>query len=369
MTGLSIFRTSFIWVQTVPGLLSKTVPAPYAFLGAYGDYAKAFDACQKGTPAAGTLQLPWREEPEGNYYWRYYFEGQDAGAVTGVKAWKKLVPFRRSLAATTVAPQPAEAKVTFEMFYAPQGLALLARANYRGDAKSPLDAAKLALAVRYDYRFLLAGSATPSGGYSLDTIADRAFAETRKTDLGNAEGYSGGGDPVSVTTFLQGEDVQTIAQGSDEHFLLEAVTSWNRTLKTADLAAHKLADAQLTTVRNADAENLMYVRGRGRATWFPRDFVGNARPSLSCYDRNIVQASLQTQSLGAFVTWAAAQLAEGTPLDGAVLDRAKRAAALLQIFSDGGTTGLKVTYRSASVLKQITDAKWSDAIKAIQAVP
>lgn len=368
MTGLSIFRTSFIWVQTVPGILSKKVPVPYGFLGTYGDYAQAFDACQKGTPAAGTLELPWREEPEGNFYWRYYFEGQDAGAVTGVKAWKKLVPFRRPFAVTTVAPQPAEAKVTFEMFYAPQGLAVLARANYRGPAKSPLDAAKLALAVRYDYRFLLAGETAPAGGYSLDTIADRALTQVRKTELGAAEGFSAGGGPVSVTTFLQGENVQPIAQGSDEHFLLEAVTSWNRALKEADLATRKLADAQLA-IRNADAENMMYSRGRGRAIWFPRDFVGNARPSLSCYDRNVVQASLQTQSLGAFVAWVAAQLAEGAALDPAVLDRAKRAATLLQIFSAGGTSGLKTTYRSASVLEQITGAQWSSAIKAVQDAP
>ena len=368
MTGLSIFRTSFVWVQTVPGILAKTIPGPYAFLGAYGDYADAFDACQKGTPAAGTLELPWRDEPVGNFYWRHYFEGQDAGSVTGVKAWKKLVPFRRSLAITTVSPQPAEAKMAFDVFYAPQGLALVARANYRGIAKSPLDVVKLIHAVRYDYRFLLAGETTPAGGMSLSAIADRALTQIRKTDLGGADGYAEGNAPVTVTTFLQGENVQPIAQGSDEHFLLEAATGWNRNLKTADLATRKLDDAQLV-VRNADAENMMYARGRGRAIWFPRDFVGNAKPSLSCYDRNIVQASLQTQSLGAFVSWAAAQIAQETALDGAVLDRAKRAVALLQIFFNGGTGGLKVTYRSASIMEQIVNAKWDDAMKVIQAIP
>ena len=255
------------------------------------------------------------------------------------------------------------------MFYAPQGVALVARANYRGAAKSPLDAVKLLHAARYDYRFLLAGETIPAEGMSLSTIADRALTQVRKTDLGGADGYAEGNTPVTVTTFLQGENVQPIAQGSDEHFLLEAVTDWNRNLKMADLATHKLDSARLNKVLKADAENMMYARGRGRAIWFPRDFVGNAKPSLSCYDRNIVQASLQTQSLGAFVSWAAGQIAQETPLDGAVLDRAKRAAALLQIFANGGTGGLKVTYRSASVMEQIASAKWDDAIKAIQAVP
>jgi hypothetical protein len=368
VTGITIFRTSLVWVQTVPAILAKAVPAPYGFLGAYGDYASAFDACQKGTLAAGALSLPWRK-PQGNYYWRYYFEGQEAGEVTGVQAWKKLVPFCRKLEIATVGPAKPAARVAFEMFYAPHGLAVVARANYRGPALGPTDVAKLAHAVRYDYRFLPGGVTAPPAGLSLDRVVDEAFAQVRKGELGNASGFAGGGEPMSVTTFLQGENAQPIAQGSDEHLLLEAVTSWSRGLSAADLATRELADAQLP-VLHANAQNMVYARGRGRAIWFPRDFVGNDQPLLPCYHQNTVIASLQTQSLGAFVAWVAAQLAESNPVNPGVLERAKRAAALLKIFANGGTSnGLKITYRSASVKAQVANAKWDNAIKAVEALP
>jgi hypothetical protein len=368
VTVISIFRTSFIWVQTVPAILSRKVSGPYGFLGARGDYVDTFKACQSGALAAGVLALPWAK-PEGNHYWRYYFEGQEAGEVSGEKAWKMLVPFCRKLDIATVSPDKPEARVTFDMYYAPQGLAAVARVNYRGVPKSPAEVAKLAHAVRYDYRFLPAGIADPPGGLSLDRSVEQAFAQVRRTEFGNADGFAGGGEPMSVTTFLQGANVRPVAQGSDEHLLLEAVTSWRRNLALGDLATRKLAEAQLASVLNADAENMIYARGRGRAIWFPREFVGNSRAMLPCYHQNTVVASLQTQSLGALVVWVASQLAQSNPVDPGVLDRAKRAAALLKIFANGGTAGLKTTYRSASVQAQIANAKWDDAMKAVAAQP
>lgn len=360
MTEISIFRTSFIWVQTVPGILARTVPPPYSFVGARGDYIAAFDQCQAGVPAAGTLTLPWRK-PVGNLYWRYYFEGEEAGTVTGTQAWKKLVPFRRPVDIATVSTPVPGTKVTFEAFYAPQGLALVARVNYRGAPKAPDDAADLALAARYDFRFLLGGETAPAGGDRLDTIAERALAQIRNAELGGPKAFLGG-KPVSITTVLQGADVQPIAQGSDEHLLLETITSWKQGLKAADLAAAKLDEAKVPA-SNTDAENLVYGRDRGRAIWFPRRFVGNDESALRCYHDNLVQASLQVQSLGAFVTWVAGEL-ENATVEKPVLERARRAAQLLEIFAGGK----KALYRSASVMKQIGDADWADAIKVCKAL-
>src|SRR5262249_27161341 len=130
VTQISIFRTSFIWTETVPAILSQTVPAdaPCAFLGRFGDYASKVNTCQKTPPADGSLKLPW--ETPGNFYWQHYFEGQAAETVTGVQGWKKIVPFVLNLASTTVTAD-AEARVTFEILYAPQGVAAIARVNYR----------------------------------------------------------------------------------------------------------------------------------------------------------------------------------------------------------------------------------------------
>ena len=375
MTKISIFRTSFIWVETVPAILAGKIPvgAPYGFLGQYGGYAQSFDACQAivrqdGKPESGSLSLPWTRSA-GNFYWKYYFEGLDAGEMTGAQAWKKFVPFQLELACKTLTAG-AEAKVTFDAFYAPQGIAVIARLNYRGQPKSELEIAKLALTVRYDYRFAIDGSTVPAGGVSLDQAAARALKLARERGLGGVEGFPGDGGPFSVTTFLKAEDVSPLAQGSDTHFLLETVTGWNRHLKTADLAKSSLADAQLS-MRAADDQHVMYARDHGRAIWLPREFVGNTKPMLACYHRNIMHASLQTLSLGEFVSWVAAQHEENRPVAPAIDERAKRAASLLQLFSKGETpqTKRKVTYRSASLLAQIEDAGWANAITLVQALP
>jgi hypothetical protein len=88
--------------------------------------------------------------------------------------------------------------------------------------------------------------------------------------------------------------------------------------------------------------------------------------TLACYHRNITHASLQTLSLGEFVSWAANEYASGKPLAPAVLKMAKRAASLLSLFSAGkSAVGRKVTYRSASVAAQFKDADWTQAIAVL----
>jgi hypothetical protein len=361
VTQISIFRTSFIWVETVPSILEgKTAGQPFAFLGQTGDYAQAFDQCQSGTPGVGGLKLPW-DGPRGNRYWQYYLE-KHAGDMTGAQAWKKLVPFQLDLPCKITSKDP-ELTFALDAFYAPQGIAVVARATYRGAAKTPLEVAKLALAGRYDYRFEIDGK----DGLSLDRAAETALMLARRQGFGEkTEGVGGDNQPFSVTTVLVGENAVPLAQGSDEHFLLEAVTSWDRYLKPADLAQRPLAGAQLP-IKGTDAENIMYARKHGRAIWMPRIFAGNSNTAtLACWHRNVMQASRQTLSLGEFVSWAAAQ----ANIHPAVRERAQRAVALLQLSADGAAaTGKKTTYRSASVVEQIKDANWTKAMAAIKGLP
>jgi hypothetical protein len=369
LTQISIFQTSFIWIETVPAILAGNLPAsaPYGFLGEYGGYARSFDACQSGTLAAA-LKLPW-DSPQGNFFWKYYFEGRHAGEMTGVQAWKKFVPFQSELAATT-RTQGAEAKVTFDALYAPQGVAVIAQAKYRGAPKSTPDIAKLALAVRYDYRFVLDGSSSPAAGVSLDQVAERALALARERGFGKVDGFSGDNQPFSVTTFLVGEKADPVMEGSDEHFLLETVASWNRHLNTGDLVKLPVAGARLP-IRDSDDQNMMYARKLGRAIWLPRSFAYNPpTPTLKCYHRNVTYASLLTLGLGEFISWVAAQHDAQVLVAPLIDDRAKRACSLLRLFSEGQTaTGKKVIYRTASVVAQINSAGWSKAMALIGALP
>jgi hypothetical protein len=368
LTTISIFRTSFLWVETVPAVLAGACPnnAPSTFLGRYGDYAAEFDRCQEGRPT-GRLTLPW-SSPRGNFYWKYYFEGKHAGEMTGVQAWKKLVPFRMNLDCAT-ATKDAEVRVSFEAFYFPHGIGVVARANYRGQPKSALEVARLALAVRYTYRFQIAGSST-AGGFNLDQAAECALAVARERGFGKVDGFPGDNQPFSVTTFLVGQNIAPLAPGSDEHFLLETTTAWNHQLKAVDLAKLPLADARLS-IRNGDDDNIMYGRKYGRAIWLTRAFDQNPdTPTLACYHRNVTHASLQTLSLGEFVSWTAAQYDAQAPVHPAVVDRAKRAASLLQLLFDGKTaSGKKVTYRTASVAEQIATATWGTAMTVVKALP
>ena len=360
MTQISLFRMSFMWVETVPAILSGSLAAdaPCAFLGRYGDYASAFDGCQAGKPAPGGLTLPW-DRPHGNFYWKYYFEGKHAGDVTGVQAWKKIVAFAKGVGCKLVT-QDACVKPLFTAFFAPQGIGLVAQLSYRGDAKAVADIATLARTIRHEYRFAVDGSDGPAAGVKLDEAAERALAVARKAAFGDTEGFAGDNQPFSVTTFLSGEDVAAIKQGGDEHFLLETVAGWNEYLKPQDLEKLPLADAQLA-IRDADAENMMYARRVARAIWFPRRFAaGAATSTLSCYHQNIVQASLQTLSLGEFVSWVAAEYDAGRAVEPAVVERAVRAAQLLQMLVAGqSATGRKITYRTSSIVEQIKNAGWT----------
>ncbi len=361
MTKISIFRSTFMWVETVPAILDGRVPAtaPFSFLGQYGRYAERFDLCQSGK--GGAVRLPW-DTPRDNFFWRYYFEGKHAGEMTGAQAWKKFVPVRCDIACKTLTAG-ATVKVGFEAYYFPHGVAVVARATCRDAPQSPRDIAKLALAIRFDYRFALDGSSGPAGGLTLDQVAERCLRQIRDGGLDRADGFPGDNQPFSVTTFLVGEDAGAFTAGSQEHLLLETVTGWNRTLKARDLKKLALGDRQLV-IRNADNDNMMYAQKDARAIWLPRWFAGSPdTPALACYHHNVVQASLQTLSLGEFVSWAASEFSLGHPVAPAVAERAKRAAALLQLLQDGQTAlGKKVTYRTASVVDQIARAGWGKAM-------
>ena len=70
------------------------------------------------------------------------------------------------------------------------------------------------------------------------------------------------------------------------------------------------------------------------------------------------------------MSWTAAEHEAGSRIDPAFRERAKRAASLLQLFSDGKTaSGKKVTYRTASVAEQIGSAAWGNAMAVVKALP
>jgi hypothetical protein len=357
------FRLSLIWVETIPDIFEQNLAtAPFAFLGKPGGYAEKFNILQDGGPAAD-LQLAW-PRPQGNHFWKHYFAGRHAGAVSGVDAWKNHVPLRGNTPVRIVLDQ-AEAYATFEVFYTPQGIGLVANVYYRGANKSLDDIVKLAMAVRYRYRFRRDGE-PPNSGRSLQSMADRVLTNARELAFGKAAAaFAGNNQPFTIATFVQGEadnSALEVPQGGPVHRALEALTGWNENYATMNLEKTPIASAKLAIHTRAEGD-LVYAGKTGRAIWLPREFgVDVPRPRLSCYHRNLTLASLQTMSLGEFVGLMARRLQRGEKLSERLLPRAKSASRMLGVLASGDRTQ---TYRSMSIEKQIEAADWPAAIKTI----
>jgi hypothetical protein len=364
MTQITNFRTSFIWVETIPAILAQQLntSAPCAFLGYRGRYAQEFDKLKRRKGALSELELPW-PRPQGHHYWKHYFAGRHAGDVIGDDAWQRHVPLRGRLP-FHISARERNPRVTFEIFYSSQGTALVANVYYRGDFVSLEEVATLAHAVRNRYQFRTdAGQAR--NGMSLQSVAEYALATARRAAFGDVEAFAGYNQPFSITTFVQGtvaDPATPIVDGSVEHRMLEALTGWNQNFAIMNLSKTPLQSASLTIHSRLDSD-LVYARGTGRAIWLPRLFSTNQdRGKLSCYHRNITLASLQTMSLGEFVGWVARRYERGESVPELVQERAKRATRLLGIFATGERTA---TYRSMSIATQINDAKWRPSMELI----
>ena len=284
-TQFTNFRLSFIWVETIPDIFAQKLDkaAPYAFLGKPGQFAKKFDEVKVGK--SKDFKLPW-PKPKGHNFWKHYFGGRHAGEIPGIDAWKNLVPLRSETPVQIMLepakpPEPRRPKVTFEVFYAPQGIGLVANVYYRGAAKSLDEIAELAHAVRYRYRFH--GDTDRAKGMSLQSAAERALADARQQAFGNAEATAGHNQPFTVATFVQGETDdpnEEVAEGSPVHRVLEALTGWNEDYAKMKLDKTPIATARLAIHTQRDSD-LVYARKGGRAVWLPREFAVN-RGRQSC---------------------------------------------------------------------------------------
>jgi hypothetical protein len=368
-TQFGNFEVSFIWVETIPAIAAQQLgdKAQWGFLGMPGQFAKKFGELKAGG-SSPELGLPWQKR-RGHHFWKYYFAGRHAGDIAGNDAWKSRVPLRNKTAVKIVMepPKPEDpqgAKVTFEIFYTPQGLGLVANAYYKGEDTLAEDIVQLAHAVRYRYRFRT-DAGHGGGGMSLESAADHALATARKPAFGDAEAFSGHNQPFTIATFVHGQtDTPEVAEGSAVHRVLEALTGWNQDWPKMPLDNASLASARLAIHRQSN-NDILYGRANGRAIWLPREFSRPHPadpPRLSCYHRNLTLASLQAMSLGERVDLVAGRHQRGETVPPLLLQRAREAAYVLDRL---GTGDPKATYRTMSVDAQIKAANWRASIASI----
>ena len=185
MTQIQDLRLSFIWAETFLDVLrDPTTDVPFCFLGSRPLYAAIFRRVLLGRKYRA-LGPPW-SQPSGDYFWTYYLEGRTPGDLTGVQAWKGLVPFRTDVPVEVVAPWFQPGRLTLEGYFYPHGIALVITAVNR----TPLalrQVVERAFQVRRIGRFNVSDDAhEASEAVSLDALALRGLRSLRVQAFGTS---------------------------------------------------------------------------------------------------------------------------------------------------------------------------------------
>jgi hypothetical protein len=355
MVTIKNIRLSFVWTDTLPGLLDGLAPdASLSWLGRRGDYIYKFDLAQTaGSAGPGSQGVPWRAPDSGRAFWRYYFENKRVISITGNQAWKHLTPFREDL--VFFAPEgEAFSELRVSGFYFSHGTALVATLNLRHQAITVLECAKRAMALRQDRTLTLPNE--PGKRYSLDVLGNELRERLLETRFAGLSSHAGRNQPFSVVTVLEADDVDRLAvavDGDEIHRALEAMTRWNPNFDVVDLAQSPIAESMIERSGKGLRSDLVYARKSGVAIWLPRQLNGGTegRKSLSCYHNNILHGSVQVRSLAELIAFTKRETAQGAAASVGNKERSSRAATILGLMK----AGKDVTYRSLCLSRQIEE--------------
>jgi hypothetical protein len=235
------------------------------------------------------------------------------------------------------------------------------------DSASLDEAVKRALQARYKKDYDVKWGDGSQGLYSLGGLAEYTLDSFCEDALGSGghKGRGFSGDPFSIAAVIQGGSDykdQPVEQGNEIHKALEALVTWNETWSGA--SPPQLEEKKLP-MKNEQGNHYLYGDRQGRAVWFPKLFTpptdGSRRYALGWYSRNLLLASVQTASLGAFLTYTADRLKEGASIPKPQKDWARDAIKALDRLSQGQNT-----YRTWSTHAQIEQNGFLDAISYLK---
>jgi len=356
------FRASFIQTETIPEAW-RIVAAPLRALTMELGYARLIDTLQRGQEGTLGLQLPW-PRPSGQHFWERYLHHMTPGRATGRLCFERLVPLRYPGPVLRLRPelarngQPVTAHLTLEGFFYPFGIGAIATVTVEGEFDLA-ETGEVAQAIRKSKAYrptdLAAGAAEPP--VTLDRMLGDALTKLAATGFSETAGGERG-LPLSVVTVLTGRAAAT--ELTDEvRALLGGLTHWTSTPQNAAEGRFARLKTRRATSRPGD---ILAAADRARVVWFPMSFDERVDPvhTLACYHRNLVFATLQTESLLAL---------------GASIERSYAQSAIvpntLQRWGDLATDRLaellagRQTYRSNSVRAQILS---SDRLTAVAAL-
>jgi hypothetical protein len=320
-------RLSFIWAEILPDFLLRKVPAGSPFEPFTRDYkfAEMFAAARGGATKDPKLETPWIHDRQQRFWMRYLVQGK-LNEVPGSQAWSYLVPLRLDIG---LKPQADwfQGDIFIDAFYYPFGTAVII--SFRWEPNVSLDRLVPDAYAIYNGKFSVANGAKD---LRLADLADAAFDQLHQRALGSqSQGESRSADPMSIFTIIQGKGVDLKAEVRKNTAVmkaLEALTSWPA---NPDPDAVKLPDldwACLKTLGHSPDNAALFAERRGRAAWIPSLFTGGQprtqakttakaaaksklASKLSCYHRNLLFASMQTESLGRLVSYTARLFAQG----------------------------------------------------------
>lgn len=354
-----------IWTRTFFNLFEPEAAAryPYGFFARSAEYKAKFEALRNVVYAGEGLSLPWRRTRP-HWFWKHYFKEKQPWDVSPNLAWEKyLVPFRKRLKPHISTPWlMTKRAVTLEGFFHRHGVAAVITVRVR-DSASLDEAVERALQARHSGSYDVTWSDGSQKPYSLGGLAEDLLDSFCEDALGSGREKGRGfyGDPFSIAAVIQGGSEyndQPVEQGNEIHKALEALVTWNDTWPRGN--PPQLEDKKFV-IKNEQDNHYLYGDRQGRAVWFPKLFTppegGSKRYALGWYYRNLLLASVQTASLGAFLTYTADRLRQGAVIPHSQEHWARNAIKILGRLSQGQNT-----YRTWSTCAQIEQNRFLDAM-------
>ena len=358
---INALRLSFVSTETILDLqLGAGAAAPLGSFVTEPGYVDIVDAIQRGDAAPLQLKMPWLSRA-GNHFWDAYLRDKLPGDAGGKLCFEKLVPLRLpKLAEKIEMVLPENVRITsarlgIEGLYYPYGTGLLATAALDGEFDIAT-AGEIAQIMRYEKLYKSPWQSPNAGLLNLDQLMTAALDRLR--ELGFGSGISGARNtPFSIVTVLRGDAVDPnlpVVPNGDVHRLLNALAGWVR--KWQQLPPPPLVDGntQLRLKRSTAWQgNILFAAKRGRAVWFPGQFLPASPPAhgLGCYHRNLTIGSLQVESLLMLAAAIEDTFSQGALMPASILRLARLAAGLLARLYSGSKS-----YKSDSFRAQIAES-------------
>jgi hypothetical protein len=196
-----------------------------------------------------------------------------------------------------------------------------------------------------------AGDGNPVQVFSLVDLADRLLGHLRQQALGGEPGLASyrSIEPFTLATVIQGQGVDSQAEIPDQgeiHRALEGLTSWRATWQADPLPP---IDQRKLEIRTSPKGHTLYGDQSGQVAWLPGLFLQPSTiPLLASYHRNLLLASVHTQSLSSFLRQTSVWSHSGQNLKAIHRWAVEKAYDLL-----GGLYSGKDTYKSFSARAQI----------------